>query len=117
VAAAVAISTAAETFHVTPVRRQAVVVAAVAISTAAATFHVTSVPRRAVVAAAAVVGVVRAASPMITGISKAVSLGRRRCEERKRRHRSLRVRLTQNQPIHALSRQGMAQRLLPCSDA
>jgi len=88
VAAAVAISTAATTFHVTSVRRRAVVVAAVAISTAAATFHVTPVHRRAVVAAAvAVVGAVRAASPTITGISKAVSLRRRHCEERKRRHR------------------------------
>ena len=37
----------------------------------------------AVVAKAAVVGAVKAASPTITGISKAVSL-RRHCEERKR---------------------------------
>ena len=81
VVAAVAISTAAATFHVTPVRRRAVV--AVPISTAVATFHVMPVRRRVwaeavgVVAKAAVVGAVRtvgAASPTITGISKALSL-------------------------------------------
>src|SRR6516164_3633146 len=94
-AVVVAISTAAATFHITPVRRRAEAVV-VAISTAAATFHITPVRRRAeavvaaVVAKAAVVAAVRAASPTIMGITKAVSLRRRHCEERKRRSNPVR---------------------------
>ena len=42
------------------------------------------------VAKAAVVAAVRAASPTITGITKAVSLRRRHCEERKRRSNPVR---------------------------